>query len=100
MRLLFGKSYSLKKSRAKAHMDERHFKNILYENDLKIINKPNPENLKLHICTMKLSAGLPNLVRLSLSRRSNQKFPIEKGREKSTLRMIEGESSKSSMKRR
>jgi hypothetical protein len=49
-----------------AHTDRRHFKKVLYENDLKIKNKPNPENFKLRIYTMKLSAGLLNLVRLSL----------------------------------
>jgi hypothetical protein len=50
----------LQESWAKAHTDWRNFKKFLYENDLKIKNKPNRENL------MKLSAGLLNLVRLSL----------------------------------
>jgi hypothetical protein len=56
----------LEESWAKAHKDWHHFKKVLYENNLKIKNKPNLENFKLHIYTMKLSAGLLNLVRLSL----------------------------------
>jgi hypothetical protein len=56
----------LEESWAKAHTEWHDFKKILYENDLKIKNKPNPENFKLRIYTMKLSAGLLNLVRLSL----------------------------------
>jgi hypothetical protein len=56
----------LEESWAKAHTDQRHFQKVLYENDLKIKNKPNPENFKLRIYTMKLSAGLLNLMRLSL----------------------------------
>jgi hypothetical protein len=36
---------------------------VFYENNK---NKPNPENFKLRISTIKLSAGLPNLVSLSL----------------------------------
>jgi hypothetical protein len=56
----------LEESWAKEHTDWRHFKKVLYENDLKIKKKPNPENFKLCIYTMKLSAGLLNLVRLSL----------------------------------
>jgi hypothetical protein len=44
---------------AKAHPDGRHFFKVLHENNLKIKNKPNPENFKLRIYTMKLSAGLP-----------------------------------------
>jgi hypothetical protein len=56
----------LEESWAKAHTDWHHFKKVRYENDLKIENKPNPENFKLRIYTMKLSAGLLNLVRLSL----------------------------------
>jgi hypothetical protein len=39
-------------------------KKFPYENNLKINNKPNPESFKLRIYTMKLSAGLPNLVRI------------------------------------
>jgi hypothetical protein len=39
---------------------------FLYENYLKIKNKPNPENFKLRIYITNLSAGLPNLARLSL----------------------------------
>jgi hypothetical protein len=66
MRLFYRKSCPLEKSRAKAHPDECHFRKVLNANDLKIKNKPNPENFKLHIHTIKLSAGLPNLVRLSL----------------------------------
>jgi hypothetical protein len=62
-----GKSFSWEKFRAKADLDRRHFYKVLYENDLNIKNKPVPENFKLCILyTMKLSAGLPNLVRLSL----------------------------------
>jgi hypothetical protein len=45
MRLLSGKSYrySSEKSRAKVHPDWRHFLKVLFENDLKIKNEPNPE---------------------------------------------------------
>jgi hypothetical protein len=60
MRLLLEESW------AKTHTDWCHFLKVLYENDLKIKNKPNPENFKLRIYTIKLSAGLLNLVRLSL----------------------------------
>jgi hypothetical protein len=56
----------LEESWDKAHTDWHHFKKVLYENDLKIKSKPNPENFTLRIYTMKLSAGLLNLVRLSL----------------------------------
>jgi hypothetical protein len=66
MRLLSGKFSSWEKSRAKAHPHGRHFYKVLYENDLKIKNKPDPGYFKLCIYTMKLSAGLPNLVRQSL----------------------------------
>jgi hypothetical protein len=34
----------LEESWAKAHTDWHHFKKFLYENELKIKNKPNPEN--------------------------------------------------------
>jgi hypothetical protein len=56
----------LEESWAKAHTDWRHFKKVLYENNLKIKHKPNPENFKLRIYTMKLSSSFLNLVRLSL----------------------------------
>jgi hypothetical protein len=49
----------LEQYRAKAHLEGHHFLKILYE------NKPYQENLKL-IYTKKISAGIPNLVRLSL----------------------------------
>jgi hypothetical protein len=57
-----------RKSWAKEHTVRRHLKNILYENHLKIKNKPNQESFKLciQIYRMNLSTGLPNLVRLSL----------------------------------
>jgi hypothetical protein len=48
----------LEESWAKAHTDWCHFKKVLYEKDLKIKLKPYPENFKLRIYTMKLSAGL------------------------------------------
>jgi hypothetical protein len=52
---------------AKAHTDWWHFKKVFfYENELKIKKKPNPENFKPRIYTMKLSAGHLILVRLSL----------------------------------
>jgi hypothetical protein len=56
------------KSKAKAHPDVHHFQKVLFENDLQIKLKPNPENFKLGIYTIKLSEGLPvpSLVRLSL----------------------------------
>jgi hypothetical protein len=38
-----GKFCSWEKSRAKEHPDGRHFLKVLYVNDLKIINKPDPE---------------------------------------------------------
>jgi hypothetical protein len=63
--MLSGKSCSWRKSRAKGHTGRRHFQKFLFENDLKIKNKNNPESFKLPIYTMKSSAGLPNLVRLS-----------------------------------
>jgi hypothetical protein len=66
MRLLPGKSCSWKNPGLKGTRIGAIFKNVLYDNDLKIKNKPNPENFKLRIYTMNLSAGLLNLVRLSL----------------------------------
>jgi hypothetical protein len=62
MRLLSGKSCSSEESRAKVHPYKCHFSKVLYDKDLKIKNKPNLENFELCIYTMKLSAGLPNLV--------------------------------------
>jgi hypothetical protein len=66
MRFLSGTFFSSEEYRAKVHPDGRHFYKVLFENDLKIKNKPTPENFKLQIYTRKLSAGLPNLVILSL----------------------------------
>jgi hypothetical protein len=40
----------LEESWAKAHTDWRHFKKVLYENDLKIKNKPNPYLYNEVIC--------------------------------------------------
>jgi hypothetical protein len=54
----------LEESWAKAHTDWHNFKKFFMKTIFK--NKPNPENFKLRIYTMKLSAGLLNLVRLSL----------------------------------
>jgi hypothetical protein len=56
----------LEESWAKVHTDWRHFKKVPCENGLNIKNKPNPKNFKLRIYTMKFSAGLLNLVKLSL----------------------------------
>jgi hypothetical protein len=39
--------------RAKGHPDGLHFYKVLYENDLKIQNKPDPEYFKLFIYTIK-----------------------------------------------
>jgi hypothetical protein len=61
--MLSGKSCFWEKSRAKAHPDGRHFYKVLYEHNLKIKNKPDPEKMRMY--TMNLSASLPNLVRLS-----------------------------------
>jgi hypothetical protein len=64
--VLSGKSCSWRKSWAKAYTGRRYFSKVLYENDLKIKNKPSPERFNLRICIMKLSSGILNLVRLSL----------------------------------
>jgi hypothetical protein len=42
--MLSGKFWSWEKSRAKAHPDRRHFEKVLYENDLKIKDKPEKTN--------------------------------------------------------
>jgi hypothetical protein len=44
---------------AKAYTDGCYFNIVPNENNLKIKNKPNPENFELCIYTMKLSVGLP-----------------------------------------
>jgi hypothetical protein len=48
----------------RATLEQIHLREILLlnENDLKTKNKPNPENFKLRIYTLKLSEGLTNLV--------------------------------------
>jgi hypothetical protein len=47
IRMLSGKSCYSEKSRAKAHPYGYYFKKVQHENDLKIKNKPIPENCKL-----------------------------------------------------
>jgi hypothetical protein len=64
--MLPGKSCSWRNPGLKRTWIGAILKKVLYENDLKIKNKPNPENFNLRIYTIKLSAGLLNLVRLSL----------------------------------
>jgi hypothetical protein len=66
MRLLSIKSCYSEESRAKVARTDAIFNKFYLKNHLKIKNKHNPENFKIRIYTMKLSAGLPNLVRLSL----------------------------------
>jgi hypothetical protein len=66
MRWLPGKSCSWRNPGLKRTQIGAIFKKFFMKTILKSKKKPNPENFKLPIYTMKLSAGLLNLVRLSL----------------------------------
>jgi hypothetical protein len=72
--MLSGKSCNKEESWPKTHTERRHFQKMLYENDLKIKNKPNSENFKLRTYALKLPAGAPNFVILSLERDSLTKI--------------------------
>jgi hypothetical protein len=50
--MLSGISCCWEKSRANGHLDRRHFLKVLYENDLKIKNKPDQEYCKLRIASI------------------------------------------------